>query len=291
MLGFGGTLLLLAVFIRLETAADHPMLDISLFRDRRFSAAATAVTISTFALFGFIFLITQYFQFVRDYTALGTGTRILPVAAAIAGSSILGGFLAPRVGVKAVVTVGMAMLGGAFVWISTMAVDASYAGAIVPQMLLMGTGLGLISTPATESIMQVLPPARAGVGSAVNDATRELGGTLGVAVVGSLFSSLYAARLVEQLDGRLPGRPAARGRGVGRRRGRDRRPGRRRHRRDGGRVHVRPRHGEPGHRPAVPGRGGLLAGRPARQPVRAAGRKDAETATELSDREEVTLSR
>ena len=85
-----------------------------------------------------------------------------------------------------------------------MAVDASYAGAIVPQMLLMGTGLGLISTPATESIMQVLPPARAGVGSAVNDATRELGGTLGVAVVGSLFSSLYAARLVEQLDGRLP---------------------------------------------------------------------------------------
>jgi EmrB/QacA subfamily drug resistance transporter len=204
VLGFGGTVLLLAVFIRLETVADHPMLDLSLFRDRRFSAAATAVTISTFALFGFIFLITQYFQFVRDYTALGTGTRILPVAAAIAGSSILGGFLAPRVGVKTVVTVGMAMLGGAFVWISTMAVDASYAGAIVPQMLLMGTGLGLISTPATESIMQVLPPARAGVGSAVNDATRELGGTLGVAVVGSLFSSLYAARLVEQLDGRLP---------------------------------------------------------------------------------------
>ena len=115
MLGFGVTLVLLAVFIRLETVADHPMLDISLFRDRRFSAAATAVTISTFALFGFIFLITQYFQFVRDYTALGTGTRILPVAAAIAGSSILGGFLAPRVGVKTVVTVGMAMLGGAFV--------------------------------------------------------------------------------------------------------------------------------------------------------------------------------
>ena len=203
VLGFGGTLLLLAVFLRLELVADHPMLDISLFRDRRFSAAATAVTISTFALFGFIFLITQYFQFVRDYTALGTGTRILPVAGAIAVSSILGGFLAPRVGVKAVVTVGLAMLGAAFLWISTIAVDASYGSVIVPQMLLMGTGLGLISTPATESIMQVLPPARAGVGSAVNDATRELGGTLGVAVVGSLFSSLYATRLVELLD-RLP---------------------------------------------------------------------------------------
>lgn len=204
MLGFGVSLALLAVFVRLETVADHPMLDISLFRDRRFSAAAGAVTISFFALFGFIFLITQFFQFVRDYSALGTGVRILPVALSIAVASIVGGLLAPRVGAKAVVTVGMTLLGGAFLWISTMPADASYATTIVGQMLVMGTGLGLISTPATESIMQVLPPARAGVGSAVNDATRELGGTLGVAVVGSLFSSLYGARLVELLDGRLP---------------------------------------------------------------------------------------
>jgi EmrB/QacA subfamily drug resistance transporter len=204
LLGFGGTLLLLTVFVRLERLADHPMLDITLFRDRRFSAAAGAVTISFFALFGFIFLITQYFQFVRDETALGTGVKILPVAAAIAVSSIVGGLLAPRIGVKAVVATGMTLLGSAFVWISTMPIDAAYASEIVPQMLLMGTGLGFISTPATESIMQVLPPARAGVGSAVNDATRELGGTLGVAVVGSLFSSLYGARLVELLDGRLP---------------------------------------------------------------------------------------
>ena len=204
LLGFGGSLLLLTMFVRLEYLAEHPMLDITLFRDRRFSAAATAVTISYFALFGFIFLITQFFQFVRDYSALGTGTRILPVAASIAIASIVGGLLAPRVGVKVVVAAGMALLGGAFLWISTMEVDSDYATTIVGQMLLMGTGLGLISTPATESIMQVLPPARAGVGSAVNDATRELGGTLGVAVVGSLFSSLYGGRLVELLEGRLP---------------------------------------------------------------------------------------
>jgi EmrB/QacA subfamily drug resistance transporter len=202
--GFAGTLLLLAVFVRLELGAEHPMLDISLFRDRRFSAAAGTVTISFFALFGFIFLITQYFQFVRDESALGTGVKILPVAGAIAVSSIIGGLLAPRLGVKAVVTVGMTLLGSAFVWISQLPVDAPYASTIVPQMLLMGFGLGFISTPATESILQVLPPSRAGVGSAVNDATRELGGTLGVAVVGSLFSSLYGARLVELLEGRLP---------------------------------------------------------------------------------------
>ena len=78
-----------------------------------------------------------------------------------------------------------------------MAVDASYATVIVPQMVLMGLGMGFISTPATESILLVLPPARAGVGSAVNDATRELGGTLGVAVVGSVFSSIYAAHLAD----------------------------------------------------------------------------------------------
>ena len=192
------------MFLRLEHATAHPMLDISLFRDRRFSAAAAAVTISYFALFGFIFLVTQFFQFVRDYSALATGTRILPVAVSIAVSSVVGGLLAPRIGVKAVVTVGMTLLGTSFLWISTMDADAPYASVIVGQMVLLGTGLGLISTPATESIMQVLPPARAGVGSAVNDATRELGGTLGVAVVGSLFASVYGARLADDLAGVLP---------------------------------------------------------------------------------------
>ena len=205
--GFALAALLVAVFVAVERAVDHPMLDVRLFLDRRFSAACGAVTIAFFALFGFIFLITQYFQFVRDYSPLGTGARILPVALSIAVASVAGGLLAPRVGTKLVVTTGMALLGSAFLWISTVDVDASYATVIVPQMVVMGLGLGLISTPATESILQVLPPARAGVGSAVNDATRELGGTLGVAVVGSLFSSLYGDRLVELLHGTVPAGP------------------------------------------------------------------------------------
>ncbi len=201
--GFAVAGLLALAFVAVERAADHPMLDVTLFLDRRFSAACASVTIAFFALFGFIFLITQFFQFLRDYSALGTGVRILPVAISIAVASIAGGQLAPRVGTKGVVGTGLALLGTAFLWISTLDVDVSYATTIVPQMVMMGLGLGLITTPATESIMQVLPPARAGVGSAVNDATRELGGTLGVAVVGSLFSSLYGAKLVELLDGRL----------------------------------------------------------------------------------------
>ncbi len=163
------------------------------------------MTVTFFALFGFIFLITQYFQFVRGYGALSTGARILPVALSIAAASVVGALLAPRIGTKVVVTSGLLLFGTSFLWISTVSVDASYAAVIVPQMVLMGLGMGFISTPATESILLVLPPARAGVGSAVNDATRELGGTLGVAVVGSVFSSVYAANLADGAWGGLPG--------------------------------------------------------------------------------------
>lgn len=201
LLGFAGAAALIALFVAVERRADHPMLDVSLFADPRFSAASGAVTIAFFSLFGFIFLITQFFQFLRDYSPLGAGARTIPVAACIAIASVMGGLLAPRLGTKSVVTLGLALLGSSFLWISTGDVDISYPTTIVPQMILMGLGLGLVSTAATESIMQVLPPARAGVGSAVNDATRELGGTLGVAVIGSVFSSVYASRLGELLAG------------------------------------------------------------------------------------------
>jgi EmrB/QacA subfamily drug resistance transporter len=196
---------LLAAFVVRERRTPHPMLDVSLFRDRRFSAASGAVTITFFALFGFIFLVTQYFQFVRGYGALSTGARILPVALSIAVASVVGAILAPRIGTRIVVTTGLVLFGTAFLWISASTVDTSYARVIVPQMVLMGLGMGLISTPATESILLVLPPARAGVGSAVNDATRELGGTLGVAVVGSVFSSVFGAHLASGSYGTLPG--------------------------------------------------------------------------------------
>ncbi|MDR7251931.1 EmrB/QacA subfamily drug resistance transporter [Nocardioides sp. BE266] len=203
--GFVLSAVLLLGFVAVERRAEHPMLDLSLFRDRRFSAASGAVTVTFFALFGFIFLITQYFQFVRGYGTLSTGARILPVALSIAVASVVGAILAPRIGTKAVVSTGLLLFGSAFLWVSTVSVDASYATVIVPQMVLMGLGMGFISTPATESILLVLPPSRAGVGSAVNDATRELGGTLGVAVVGSVFSSVYAARLGDGTWAQLPG--------------------------------------------------------------------------------------
>ncbi|PWN02672.1 MFS transporter [Nocardioides silvaticus] len=198
LLGFTLSAVLVAVFVAVERAVEHPMLDVRLFTDRRFSAASGAVTVTFFALSGFIFLITQYFQVIRDFGPLSTGARILPVAISIAIASVVGGILAPRVGTRVVVVTGLVLFGSAMAWIAaSVAVDTSYWATIVPQMVLMGLGMGLISTPATESIMLVLPPARAGVGSAVNDATRELGATLGVAVIGSVFSSVFGARLVD----------------------------------------------------------------------------------------------
>ena len=146
---------------------------------------------------------TQFFQFIRGYGPLSTGARILPVAVTIALGSVLGVAAASRIGTRVVVMTGLLLLGSSFAWIAVAPIDMPYA-QIVGQMVLMGLGLGMTTAPATESILSVLPPAKAGVGSAVNDATREAGGTLGVAVLGSIFTSLYANHLADTSFARLP---------------------------------------------------------------------------------------
>ncbi len=191
------------IFVAVERRAQHPMLDVSLFAERAFSAASGAVTVAFFALFGFIFLITQYMQFVRGYGPLSTGVRILPVAISIGASSVLGANLASRLGTRVIVATGLTLLGGSFLWISQSTPTMPYT-VIAMQMVMMGIGLGLTTAPATESILSVLPPAKAGVGSAINDATREAGGTLGVAIIGSVYTSLYASQLLHGAAGHLP---------------------------------------------------------------------------------------
>ena len=173
------------------------MLDVSLFRNPRFTAASVSVAISFFALSGFIFLVTQMFQFVKGYGPLITGVRLLPVASFVAISSILGTRLAVRFGTKLVVASGLFSMAAFYLWVTTVSASTGY-GTIAAQMVVLGTGMGLTSAPATEAIMGVVPKAKAGVGSAVNDATRLLGGTLGVAVIGSIYASLYASRLDER---------------------------------------------------------------------------------------------
>jgi EmrB/QacA subfamily drug resistance transporter len=188
--GFGAAAVTLVAFVAWERRVAEPMLDVSLFANLRFSAASGAVTVAFFTLFGFIFLITMYFQFIHGYSPLSTGVRLLPVAFSLGAASTIGPRLAVRFGNKAVIGAGLTMMAIGFTWISRSSATTPYI-EIVGQMLVTAGGLGFATAPATEAIMGVVPKEKAGIGSAVNDATRELGGTLGVAVIGSVFASLY----------------------------------------------------------------------------------------------------
>jgi EmrB/QacA subfamily drug resistance transporter len=196
VIGFALSALLIAAFVTVELRVEHPMLPVRIFRNLRFSAASVSIASAFFALFGFIFLITQYFQLVRGYSPLEAGLRTLPVAMAIAVASMVAPRVVEGAGTTRVVSAGLALMAIGFAWVSTASVTTPYL-EIVGQMLLLGTGLGLTTAPATESIMGSISLGKAGVGSAVNDTTRELGGTLGVAIVGSVFSSVYVSALAD----------------------------------------------------------------------------------------------
>ena len=203
LVSFVLTAVLVAAFVARERRATEPMLDLSLFANPRFTAASLSVAISFFALSGFIFLVTQYSQFIKGWGPLSTGVRLLPVASFVAISSILGTKLAVRLGTKLVVASGLLLMSGFYLWVTTAQASTSYL-TIAAQMVVLGTGMGLTSAPATEAIMGVVPKAKAGVGSAVNDATRLLGGTLGVAVIGSVYASMYADRFTGLLPAGSP---------------------------------------------------------------------------------------
>ena len=202
--GFGVGAVLLVAFIVTERLVAQPMLDVRLFKDMRFSAASAAVTISFFTLFGFIFLMTQFFQFVRAYSPLSTGVHLLPVAVSVAIGSVVGTRLAVKRGTKAIVTAGLVLMATFYFWVATDISPTGSYSVIAIQMVVYGLGMGLTSAPATESIMGVVGADRAGVGSAVNDSTRLLGGTLGVAVLGSVYASLYNSRVKSTLHVALP---------------------------------------------------------------------------------------
>ncbi len=212
LLAIAAGIAILGVFVSVERRQARPMLDVSLFRNLRFTAASGSITIGFFTLTGFTFLVTQYFQFVKDYTPLGTGVRLLPVATSIAVAALLGTKLAVRIGNKAVVASGLALFGVALFWIAAASASTDYL-TIVGQMIVGGGGVGLITAPATEAIMGAVPTEKAGVGSAVNDATRLFGAALGVAVIGSIAASLYGNRLGVTIPPGLPAQAAHAARG------------------------------------------------------------------------------
>ena len=182
VVGFLAAAVLLVAFVAWEHRHPDPMLDVHLFLNPRFSAASVSVSLAFFALFGFIFLVTQYFQFLRGYSALSAGVHTLPFAVAAGVMAPLGARVALRFGTKVAVAGGLAAMSVGLWWAATLDASSAYWGPVAASMILIGGGLTLTTAPATAAILGALPPEKAGVGSAVNDTTRELGGTLGVAI-------------------------------------------------------------------------------------------------------------
>jgi EmrB/QacA subfamily drug resistance transporter len=193
---FALAIVVLGAFAWWERRSDHPMLDVNFFRNPRFSAASAGITLLFFAMFGTIFLLTQHLQLVMGYTAFEAGVRLLPWAGTMLVVAPLSARFVKRFGTKAVVTAGLGTASlGLLLFASLPGVGASYPGDVLWRMVVLATGMGLTMAPATESIMGSLPRAKAGVGSAVNDTTRQVGGALGVAIVGSVMSSIYVSNL------------------------------------------------------------------------------------------------
>jgi len=195
--GFAVSALLLAVFIWWELRTAKPLINVRIFRIPTFSAAAGSIAVAFFCLFGFIFIITQYFQFVLGYSTLSAGVHTLPFAIFAGITAPIAAKLSLRFGPKPVVGCGLLSLGAGLVLASTVQVDSAYFGLIIVSMALLATGLSFVTAPATNAVMSSLPRAQAGAGAAVNDLTRELGGVLGVAVVGSVFASVFGPALVD----------------------------------------------------------------------------------------------
>ena len=189
---FAVAILALISFVVYELRRVGPLLDVRVFTNRTFSASAGAIAINYFALFGFIFLITQYFQLIRGYSALSAGIHTLPFAAVVMVATPLGAVASLRVGARYVVATGLLIVGAALAWGGTIAAQANYVGPVVAVMVLLALGFSLVNAPSTASLMSTLRPDQVGAGSAVNETTRELAGSMGVAVVGSVFSSLFA---------------------------------------------------------------------------------------------------
>jgi hypothetical protein len=187
---FGGVVLLL-IFAWWEKRVKHPMLPMDFFRNMSFTGANTVMILVTFALFSVIFFLSQYFQSVQGYTALQTGVRLLPMALVLTVFAALSARVAQIIGTKLSVSIGCMIGACGFLFLSRIAEpDTGYWG-VMGIMFIGAAGVGIVMSPATNSIMGSVPVSRAGIGSAINDSTRLVGGALGIAVLGTIMNSVY----------------------------------------------------------------------------------------------------
>jgi EmrB/QacA subfamily drug resistance transporter len=190
--------LAIVVFGWWERRIEHPMLDLTWFRDRRFSAGASTITLAFFAMFGVFFLLTQYLQFVLGYSPLRAGLASLPMAAAMIYSAPRSAGLVTRFGPRRVVTAGLLMFAVGLGSFALLSPTTPYV-QIGVTLVILGLGAGMVMPPSTGQIMSAMPLDKAGVGSAVNDTVREIGGATGVAILGSITTVAYRGGLADVL--------------------------------------------------------------------------------------------
>jgi EmrB/QacA subfamily drug resistance transporter len=190
----GAGIAVLTLFVMWELRSSAPMIDVRLFKDRRFGVSSIGMTLVFLTMFGFFFVVSQLFQLVLGYGSFESGLRMLPIMPVLIIFSTRAAGLVERFGARTVVTSGM-LLTAAGVFILSFLGPTSGYGHVLLGMIVMGSGMGLTMTPMTELIMSSVPRDKAGVGSAMNDTTREVGTTLGVAVLGSILSSGYTSNL------------------------------------------------------------------------------------------------
>jgi len=195
LLSLGASAVFLASFVLWERHTKNPMLPMYLFRNPSFTGANLALTLIMFSLFGSNFFLSQYFQIVLGYSAFQAGLAILPLALVVMITSALSAKVAQRIGIKLAVSSSLLIVSMGLSYLALESgLDTSYATLLV-GMTAIGVGLGTATGPATDSVMGAVPVSKAGVGSAMNDTTRELGGALGVAVLGSILNTKFLAEL------------------------------------------------------------------------------------------------
>ncbi|MDX3228395.1 MFS transporter [Streptomyces sp. ME19-01-6] len=193
----------LVAFVAWELRHPNPMLDVRKFTLRPFTGSMIAVLFFFFGTFGAIYYSTQYLQFVLGYGPLETGVRLLPLAGAVLVGATVTGRLTPKLGVKSMVVTGM-VIGTVGVFLLTQVDKGStYADFLAPMMML-GFAIGLSVSPATDTIMGTFPESELGVGGGANDTSVELGGSLGIALLGSLLGTAYRDKLTDLVGGHLP---------------------------------------------------------------------------------------
>jgi EmrB/QacA subfamily drug resistance transporter len=187
----------LAAFVWWELRTANPMLPLRLFRNRAFAAVNVTAMLFSFGMFGSVFFLSQFLQTVQGYSPLGAGLRILPWTGIIMVLAPLVGVLAERWGGKRLVVTGLILQAASLLWLGLLLTPATPYAEMVPAFVLAGVGMALFFVPLASLVLGSVPPALEGVASGTNSAFRELGGVLGIAVLGAVFSSSggYATRL------------------------------------------------------------------------------------------------